>query len=289
MSLVIPEKTDWASAKCSRGTGGISLNIQHNKYHRPSKIPWHQSAGQIPIILSKELDWSGALCDSTGHDKCPALAPFSHRDKVGSVGWYGGVGLKPAPPSIGELLRLSGWALIHLVAPSYWVGSRQLGWSWGIKPPQVPATATAPEGLPAMPGSETWAGDITTSATRDAGTGVSPAVGELCLTVYLAKKKSKKEREVCVCWSSAKKLQSSDSSKLQCINQTCFSSHTIYCKYNAGNSIFAFWNTRCCTGPLCGMILFLPTDRMSLRLKLPLKMPNDYWNNLKRYSFHAHC
>lgn len=64
-----------------------------------------------------------------------------------------------------------------------------------MKPPQVPATATATEGLP---GSERWARDITTSSATDAGPGVSPAVGELCLAVYLAKNREK-EREVCVC------------------------------------------------------------------------------------------
>lgn len=39
MSLVIPKKIDWTSAKWSRGAGGILLNaIQQNKYCQPSKI-----------------------------------------------------------------------------------------------------------------------------------------------------------------------------------------------------------------------------------------------------------
>lgn len=52
-------------------------------------------------------------------------APFNHRVKVGSVGWCGTVGLKPAPPNVVMLLCLGGWAVVHLVASlqtSYWEG-----------------------------------------------------------------------------------------------------------------------------------------------------------------------
>ena len=39
MSLVIPKKIDWTSAKCSSGPRGILLNaIQQNKYCQPRKI-----------------------------------------------------------------------------------------------------------------------------------------------------------------------------------------------------------------------------------------------------------
>lgn len=96
-------------------------------------------------------------------------APFSRRVKVDRVGWWGGVGLKPAPPAVVMLICLGGWAVIHLVASlqtSYWVGYWQLGWSWGIGAPQVPATAAATEGSPSMPASGSRTRITTTPSTK---------------------------------------------------------------------------------------------------------------------------
>lgn len=73
-----------------------------------------------------------------------------------------------------------------------------------------------------------------------------------------------------------KQLRNSDSSKLQWINPRCFSS--ICCTHNAGNSIFALWNTKSFTRPFCDIwFLFFHGLRLEFALGM-LGIVGAAWN-----------
>lgn len=169
MSLVIPKKIDWTSAKCSRGQEGFCW-MPSSRTNTVNQVQFSDIKVQDTFISFCPNKWIGVLFVTVWlMSSILFWAPFNHRVKVDRVGWCGAVGLKPAPLNVVTLLCMGGWAAVHLVASlqtSYWGGYWQLGWSWSIDVPQVPSTATATEGSPAMPGGGRWTRDSATPSTK---------------------------------------------------------------------------------------------------------------------------
>lgn len=183
--------------------------------------------------------------------------------------------------------RWLGYGISHCFPADILLGGLlATGWSWDVKTPQVPATAAVTEDSPAMPASRRWTMDTTMPSAKGWRNHGFSCYGwplpdclfrqkkrERCLRLLKQCKETLKQRGLKASMYKSNMFQLTHHLlQIQCWEfNICLLEHEVFHRA-------LLWHDT--------ILVHWPNES---KAEVSPENAGDYWSNLKRYSFHAHC